>query len=137
MKGLLLLSVFFISACSTSYDVYDGVDKAYCDKVKMDFSLAKTAKDTCIDHYVKTYTKPASSASDIAEGAVFECNKVISIAASSSYDAAVCAMAERNGMSVQKVNSMISSNDEAKIRTDISSVKKDAMNRVVKYQSSL
>ncbi|HAS1940777.1 TPA: hypothetical protein I4D94_11465 [Enterobacter asburiae] len=137
MKGLLLLSVFLISACSTSYDVYDGVDKAYCDKVKMDFSLAKTAKDTCIDHYVKTYTKPSSSASDIAEGAVFECNKVISIAASSSYDAAVCAMAERNGMSVQKVNSMISSNDEAKIRTDISSVKKDAMNRVVKYQSSL
>ncbi|MCV6900277.1 hypothetical protein OE165_24665, partial [Escherichia coli] len=68
---------------------------------------------------------------------VFECNKVISIAASSSYDAAVCAMAERNGMSVQKINSMISSNDEAKIRTDISSVKKDAMNRVVKYQSSL
>ncbi|MZY95816.1 hypothetical protein [Enterobacter hormaechei] len=137
MKGLLLLSVFLISACSTSYDVYDGVDKAYCDKVKMDFSLAKTAKDTCIDHYVKTYTKQSSSASDIAEGAVFECNKVISIAASSSYDAAVCAMAERNGMSVQKVNSMISSNDEAKIRTDISSVKKDAMNRVVKYQSSL
>ncbi|AEE57674.1 conserved hypothetical protein [Escherichia coli UMNK88] len=40
-------------------------------------------------------------------------------------------------MSVQKINSMISSNDEAKIRTDISSVKKDAMNRVVKYQSSL
>ncbi|HDD8980512.1 TPA: hypothetical protein PBP57_001334 [Escherichia coli] len=137
MKELLLLSVFLISACSTSYDVYDGVDKAYCDKVKMDFSLAKTAKDSCIDHYVKTYTKPVSSASDIAEGAVFECNKVISIAASSSYDAAVCAMAERNGMSVQKVNSMISSNDEAKIRTDISSVKKDAMNRVVKYQSSL
>ncbi|ENU5880134.1 hypothetical protein ACE13I_000128 [Escherichia coli O112ac:H20] len=137
MKELLLLSVFLISACSTSYDVYDGVDKAYCDKVKMDFSLAKTAKDSCIDHYVKTYTKPASSASGIAEGAVFECNKVISIAASSSYDAAVCAMAERNGMSVQKVNSMISSNDEAKIRTDISSVKKDAMNRVVKYQSSL
>ncbi|EES6363229.1 hypothetical protein KVP97_03170 [Escherichia coli] len=137
MKELLLLSVFLISACSTSYDVYDGVDKAYCDKVKMDFSLAKTAKDSCIDRYVKTYTKPASSASDIAEGAVFECNKVISIAASSSYDAAVCAMAERNGMSVQKVNSMISSNDEAKIRTDISSVKKDAMNRVVKYQSSL
>ncbi|EEQ3400090.1 hypothetical protein ACVQ12_001390 [Escherichia coli] len=137
MKELLLLSVFLISACSTSYDVYDGVDKAYCDKVKIDFSLAKTAKDSCIDHYVKTYTKPVSSASDIAEGAVFECNKVISIAASSSYDAAVCAMAERNGMSVQKVNSMISSNDEAKIRTDISSVKKDAMNRVVKYQSSL
>ena len=137
MKELLLLSVFLISACSTSYDVYDGVDKAYCDKVKIDFSLAKTAKDSCIDHYVKTYTKPASSASDIAEGAVFECNKVISIAASSSYDAAVCAMAERNGMSVQKVNSMISSNDEAKIRTDISSVKKDAMNRVVKYQLSL
>ncbi|EFP5565947.1 hypothetical protein H0722_000931 [Escherichia coli] len=137
MKELLLLSVFLISACSTSYDVYDGVDKAYCDKVKMDFSLAKTAKDSCIDHYVKTYTKPASSVSDIAEGAVFECNKVISIAASSSYDAAVCAMAERNGMSVQKINSMISSNDEAKIRTDISSVKKDAMNRVVKYQSSL
>lgn len=137
MKELLLLSVFLISACSTSYDVYDGVDKAYCDKVKMDFSLAKTAKDSCIDHYVKTYTKPASSASDIVEGAVFECNKVISIAASSSYDAAVCAMAERNGMSVQKINSMISSNDEAKIRTDISSVKKDAMNRVVKYQSSL
>ncbi|WP_097495929.1 hypothetical protein [Escherichia coli] len=137
MKELLLLSVFLISACSTSYDVYDGVDKAYCDKVKMDFSLVKTAKDSCIDHYVKTYTKPASSASDIAEGAVFECNKVISIAASSSYDAAVCAMAERNGMSVQKINSMISSNDEAKIRTDISSVKKDAMNRVVKYQSSL
>lgn len=72
MKELLLLSVFLISACSTSYDVYDGVDKAYCDKVKMDFSLAKTAKDSCIDHYVKTYTKPASSASDIAEGAVFE-----------------------------------------------------------------
>ena len=137
MKELLLLSVFLISACSTSYDVYDGVDKAYCDKVKMDFSLAKTAKDSCIDHYVKTYTKSASSASDIAEGAVFECNKVISIAASSSYDAAVCAMAERNGMSVQKVKSMINSNDEAKIRTDISSVKKDAMNRVVKYQSSL
>ncbi|EAO9626496.1 hypothetical protein RZR66_12750 [Citrobacter freundii] len=137
MKGLLLLSVFLISACSTSYDVYDGVDKAYCDKVKMDFSLAKSAKDVCIDHYVKTYTKQASSASDIAEGAVFECNKVISIAASSSYDAAVCAMAERNGMSVQKVNNMISSDDEAKIRTDISSVKKDAMNRVVKYQSSL
>lgn len=137
MKGLLLLSVFLISACSTSYDVYDGVDKAYCDKVKMDFSLAKMAKDACIDHYVKTYTKQVSSASDIAEGAVFECNKVISIAASSSYDAAVCAMAERNGMSVQKVNSMISSNDEAQIRTDISSVKKDAMNRVVKYQSSL
>lgn len=137
MKRLLILSVLIISACSSSYDVYDGVDKAYCDKVKNNFSLAKLGKDVCIDSYIKTYTKQTSSPSDIAEGAAFECNKVISMAASSSYDAAVCSMAESNGMSVQKVNSMISKNDETKIRTDIISVKRDAMNRVVKYQSSL
>ncbi|WP_336709639.1 MULTISPECIES: hypothetical protein [unclassified Cedecea] len=137
MRLILCTAILALSGCSSSFDTFDGVDKAYCDKVKMNYSLSILAKDVCIDNYIKKYTKDNSIPTDVAEASMSECGRVISSAANSSYDEAMCEMAYKNGMSVQRLSSMVSDRDRNTAISNTDNVKRDAINRVVKYQSTL
>ncbi|EMT5587725.1 MULTISPECIES: hypothetical protein [Pseudomonadota] len=132
---LVLMSLLMISACSSSYERYSGVDQNLCDEflriAKDEYLSSKECFRKNIDKYINT-----GSNSEVVSVVRYECRDDIRKLSSAYLDRAYCSVAEDTYSSYRSVKSDLMDSRGSMLQAILTSVDERLLQYVMYYRAN-